>query len=94
MWRALCDRHYRLISPVEARVLSLISQGYTNDETACLMNVTPATVRRHVADLCHRVLETTEIPQERGKLKAWIGPHLVCCIPLVREMIENDRQSA
>jgi hypothetical protein len=58
------------------------------------MDVTPATVRRHVADMCHRVFDLTEIPQEREKLKVWAGEHLDCCVPLVKEMIENDRKIA
>lgn len=93
MWTALRERHYRLINPVEARVLALVAQGYNAQEAAGLMDVTPATVRRHVAEVCHRVFETTEIPPERDKLRAWIAPHLTCCIPLVHEMIENDRRT-
>jgi len=93
MWTALRERHHRLINPVEARVLALVAQGYNAQEAARLMDVTPATVRRHVAEVCHRVFETTEIPQERDKLRVWIAPHLTCCIPLVHEMIENDRRT-
>lgn len=93
MWTALRERHYRLINPVEARVLALVAQGYNAQEAARLMDVTPATVRRHVAEVCHRLFETTEIPQERDKLRVWIAPHLTCCIPLVHEMIENDRRT-
>ena len=94
LWATLAALHYKLINPVEARILALMAQGYTNEEIAVLANLTAGTVRRHVADLCHRVFETTEVPQVRDKLKAWIDPHLVCCIPLVQEMIENDRKIA
>jgi hypothetical protein len=94
MWTALVDLHYKLINPVEARILALIEQGYDNNEIAALTHTTSGTVRRHVADLCHRIFDASDIPAEREKLRTWIDPHLVCCIPLVREMIENDRKSA
>jgi DNA-binding CsgD family transcriptional regulator len=94
LWAVLANLHYKVITPLEARILSLLAQGYSNDEIAVLVNQTAGTIRRHVADLCHRVFETTEVPQSREKLKAWIDPHRVCCIPLVQEMIENDRKIA
>ena|GEM_PF-2601747 len=91
LWKVLIDLHYKLITPVEARILAYIEEGYDNNEIAALMDSTPGTVRRHVADLCHRIFETTEISQEREKLRSWIVPHAVCCVPLVKQMIENDR---
>lgn len=94
MWKVLVDLHYKLIHPVEARILSLLAEGYSNEEAACLMGVTPATVRRHMADLCHRIFDATDIPAEREKLRTWIQQHAGCCAPLVQEMIENDRKSA
>jgi DNA-binding NarL/FixJ family response regulator len=92
--KAIKDAHEKQFNPTEARVLAFLAQGYTNEEIACLMEVTASTVRRHIADMCHRVFERTEVAQERDKLKAWIRPHRKCCIPLVREMIENDRKIA
>jgi len=91
LWKVLIDLHYKRITPVEARVLAYIEGGYDNNEIAALMDSTPGTVRRHAADLCHRIFETTEIPQEREKLRSWIAPHQGCCVPLVKEMVENDR---
>jgi hypothetical protein len=94
LWKVLVDLHYKLITPIEARILAYIEEGYDNKEIAALTHTTPPTVRRHVADLCHRIFETTEIPQGREKLRSWIAPHEGCCAPLVREMIENDRLGA
>jgi hypothetical protein len=94
LWAVLENLHYKLITPPEARILSLLAQGYTNEEIGVLTGLSTGTVRRHVADLCHRIFEATEIPQGRDKLRSWIEPHLDCCIPLVREMIENAREIA
>lgn len=94
LWREIRHRHFKSLSPTEARVLAYVLQGYGSEHTATLMEVTAATVRRHVADLCHGVFDLTEIPQDRNMLRTWAGEHLDCCMPLVREMIENDRKFA
>ena len=94
LWSEILDRHHRALTGTESRVLALLFQGYRNEEAAILMQVTAATVRRHVADLCHKVFDLTDIPQEREKLRTWAGEHFACCIPLVKEMIENDRKLA
>ncbi len=94
LWSEILDRHHRALTGTESRVLALLFQGYRNEEAAFLMQVTAATVRRHVADLCHKVFDLTDIPQEREKLRTWAGEHFACCIPLVKEMIENDRKLA
>lgn len=94
LWAVLENLHYKLITPLEARILSLLAQGYTNEEIGALGGLSAGTVRRHVGDLCHRIFEATEIPQGRDKLRSWIDLHQDCCVPLVREMIENDRKIA
>ncbi|NJD63694.1 MAG: hypothetical protein FIB00_00375 [Chloroflexi bacterium] len=91
LWREIVDRHCRAISPPEARILALLVQGYRSEEAALLMGVSGATIRRHVAELSHRVFEFTEVPHEHEKLRVWAREHLTCCVPLVYEMIENDR---
>lgn len=93
MWKVMVDLHNKFISPTEARVLALVAQGYTNEEVASLLDTTPGTVRRHVAGLCHRIFDATDIPAEREKLRTWIEHHAGCCSPLVQEMIENDRKT-
>ena len=94
LWTVLVDLHYKIITPVEARILSLVAEGYTNEEISSLIDMTSATVRRHVAGLCHRIFDATDVPAERDKLRTWIEHHAGCCSPLVREMIENDRKIA
>jgi hypothetical protein len=51
-------------------------------------------VRRHVADVCHKVFDPTEIPQHREKLRSWTPEHFTCCTLGVQKMIENDRTLA
>ncbi len=94
LWREVCARHYREATKTEARVLALVIQGYRTEETARLMNREQATVRRHVSELCDKAFAGTDIPRERDKLRLWGTVHLVCCLPLVKEMIENDRRIA
>lgn len=53
--------------------------------------MTDATVRRHLADLEHKVFDLTDIPPSRGKLATWVRRHFACCTRNAREMIENDR---
>jgi len=53
-----------------------------------------ATVRRHINDFCKAAFAGTDIPLERDKLRLWGGAHQDCCLPLVKEMIENDRKIA
>lgn len=48
--RQLRERHVPFRTGTEGRVLAFIEEGYTNEEVAQLMDVAPATVRRHVAD--------------------------------------------
>jgi hypothetical protein len=55
------------------------------------MGVSGATIRRHVAELSHRVFEFTKVPHEHEKLRVWAREHMTCCVPLVYELIENDR---
>ncbi len=90
--REMRSRHMRHLTEAEARLLSLLHLGYRNEEIAQLLEVTPATVRRHVADLCHRVLDLTDVPPERDKLRTWTTEHLSCCTLCVKEMIENDQE--
>ena len=94
LWREVCARHYRETTPKEARVLSLILQGYRSEEAAAILEREQATVRRHVSELCDKAFAGTDIPRERDKLRLWGGAHLDCCLPLAREMIENDRKIA
>lgn len=94
LWQAIQGRHYKSLTPTEARVLAYILQGYGSEQTAMLMDVTAPTVRRHVAELCHKVFDLTEIPQDRNMLRTWGWEHQGCCAPLVKEMIENDREIA
>jgi hypothetical protein len=94
LWKAIQQRHCRTLSGAECRVLALVLQGYSNDECARLLGVAAPTVRRHVADMCQKVFDVTEIPPEREKLRIWGPEHLDCCHPLVKEMIENDRKLA
>jgi len=44
-------RHVHDLSPIKAKVLAGVHRGYTNSEIAEYMGCSPATVRRHVADL-------------------------------------------
>lgn len=85
----LSQRHCYGISQSELRILWLLDQGYRNDEIASLTGVAAATVRRHVANLCQRVFDPTDIPPERDKLRTWVREHLGCCTLGVQEMIEN-----
>lgn len=94
LWLQITVRHFRNVTPSEARILAFVLQGYGSEEAASLIGVTAATVRRHVAELCHEVFDLTDIPQDRDKLREWAREHLACCIPLVKEMIENDRRLA
>ena len=94
LWREIRARHYRGATVAESRVLSLILQGYRNVEIARLMEREQATVRRHISDFCEAAFAGTDIPLERDKLRHWGGAHQDCCLPLVKEMIENDRKIA
>jgi hypothetical protein len=94
LWKQVVGRHWREATKTESRVLSLLLQGYRNDETAGIMGREPATVRRHISDLCDRAFAGTEIPRDREKLRLWGEAHQGCCVPLVKEMIENDRKTA
>ncbi|MFN8617257.1 MAG: hypothetical protein U0837_09170 [Dehalococcoidia bacterium] len=94
LWREISAQHYRAATVVESRVLSLILQGYRNEEIARLMQREQSTVRRHISDLYDRAFAGTDIPRDRDKLKLWGGAHQDCCLPLVKEMIENDRKIA
>lgn len=57
----LRERHVHYISQIDARILAHLSLGYRNEEIAQWLGCTGATVRRHVADLAHRVFDPTEI---------------------------------
>lgn len=92
LWECVCALHYREATKMEARVLSLIVEGYRNDEIAAKLNRSPTTMRRHISELCEKVFAGTDIPLERDKLRLWGGVHQDCCVPLVKEMIENDRK--
>ena len=90
--RQLRERHVPFLTGTEGRILAFIEEGYTNEEAAELMDVAPATVRRHVADLCHKVFDLTEIPPQREKLRSWIPLHYACCTLGVQKLIENDQK--
>ena len=90
--RQLGERHVPFLTGTGGRILAFIEEGYSNEEVAELMEVAPATVRRHVADLCHRVFDLTDIPPQREKLRSWIPVHHTCCTLGVQELIENDQK--
>lgn len=86
--------HVSFLTGSEGRLLAFMEEGYTNEEVAELMEVAPATVRRHVADLCHKVFDLTDIPPQRENLRSWIPVHYTCCTLGVRKLIENDQKLA
>ena len=92
--RALEERHVRYLTESDVTYLGYLDMGYTNGEIARALTVTEATVRRHVANLAHRVFDLTELPPTRDRLKAWTPRHFGCCTALVAEMIENARKSS
>lgn len=90
--RELRERHVPFLTGTEGRILAFMEEGYTNEEVAELMEVAAATVRRHVADLCHKVFDLTDIPPQREKLRSWIPLHYACCTLGVQKLIENDQK--
>ena len=77
--------HVPFLTGTEGRLLAFIEEGYANEEVAELMEVAPATVRRHVADLCHKVFDLTDIPPQRENSEAG-SP---CITPAARSACGN-----
>ena len=84
-------RHVHFLSELEMRCLAALEVGYTTNETAESLGVTDATVRRHLADIEHKVFDLTDVAPSRGKLATWVRRPFACCAQNAREMIENDR---
>ncbi len=80
-------RHVHFISEIEMRCLAAMDLGYTNGEIAVGLAVAPSTVRRHVAELVHKVFDLTEIHGDRDKLRTWARRHFECCTRAAQEMI-------
>lgn len=88
----LRERHVHYISRIEATILAHLSLGYRTEEIAQRLGCTGATVRRHVADLTHRVFDPTEIEGDRNKLRTWVPLHSACCAMAVAQLIEDEQQ--
>jgi DNA-binding CsgD family transcriptional regulator len=89
---ALLDaQHVHFLSELEIRCLAAMEVGLTTAEIADGLKISEPTVRRHFAELEHKVFDLTGIPPSRGKLATWVRRHFGCCAQNAREMIENDR---
>jgi predicted transcriptional regulator len=85
------SRHVYFISEIEMRCLAAMELGYTNGEIAGGLGVAPSTVRRHVAELVHKVFDPTEIHGDRDKLRTWAARQFECCTRGAQEMIAGAR---
>ncbi len=94
LFKKIRERHCYGISRSELKVLFLLDAGYRNNEMAFLISCSDATIRRHLADLCQRVFDPTDIPPDRDKLRTWVRLHISCCALGVREMIESEQMIA
>jgi DNA-binding NarL/FixJ family response regulator len=65
-----------LLTPAEQRVLSLVSASMTNREIASSLKVSPATVKRHMENIMHKL-------QLRNRVDAAIYglSRAGCCAP-------------
>ncbi len=87
----LDSRHVHFLSELEMRCLAALEVGYTTAEIADGLKISEPTVRRHFAELEHKVFDLTNIQPSRGKLATWVRRQFNCCTRDAREMIENDR---
>jgi predicted transcriptional regulator len=86
----LDSTHVRFLSELEMRCLAALEVGYTTAETAEGLGLAEPTVRRHLAELEHKVFDLTNIPPSRGKLATWVRRHFACCAQNAHGMIEKD----
>lgn len=75
----------------QKQAIAAIELGYTLNETASLIDRTPATVRRHLADAEHRIFDTHDVIPHHGLLTKWAHEHYECCMTPCGELIANDQ---
>ena len=91
LFAALDSRHVHFLSELEMRCLAALEVGYTTAEIAEGLEISEPTVRRHLADLEHKVFDLTGIPPSRGKLATWVRRKFDCCTQNAHEMIKNNQ---
>ncbi len=87
----LDERHVPGLSRRQLQVLAAVELGYTVDAIAAGIARSPATVRREIADLEHRVFDLTGLTPNHTMLAKWTRQHYACCTaPCLR--LFKDRQ--
>ena len=73
---ALRECHASDLTPLDQQCLAALALAYTNREAGMLLDMAPATFRRHISDPALRVFERTELPPGRGLLTSWFWLHI------------------
>ena len=87
--RLLDSRCLPFLNEFEMRILAACEFGYTAEEMVVGFGKSEATVRRHLADVSHRVFDFLGIDENRPRLNHWTRRHFVCSTKEAQKMIES-----
>jgi hypothetical protein len=87
---ALLDsRHLSYLGEFETRLLAALEFGYSVEAMVTGFHKSEATMRRHIADLKHRVFDYIDLTESTTLLNHWTRRHFPCCTQHAHEMIQN-----
>ena len=87
----LSTRHVPGLTRRQLQVLAATELGYSAYEIAAGLDRSPATVRRHLADLEQRVFTVTGLVASHVLLAKWTREHYDCCTRPCLQLF-NDRR--
>jgi hypothetical protein len=87
--RLLDSRHLKYLAEFEVRLLAAAEFGSSVAQMAVGLGKSEATVRRHLADLKHRVFDFLELEESTTLLNHWTRRHFPCCTGEAQKMIES-----
>ncbi len=89
--QAVRQQHMLRLTLRQLQVLSACEFGYTVDEIALGLGISSATIRRHLAELEHRVFGLTSLTPTHTLLSKWAREHSECCTKSCQQLFENNQ---
>ena len=87
--RLLDSRHLRYLDEFETRLLAASEFGYPVEVMVAGFGRSEATIRRHLAQLKHRVFDFLDLEETTPLMNHWTRRHFGCCTRIAQEMIES-----